>query len=331
MNPAGILLSAFVISFVALVIFIWSQRIGLFDRTSAGAEVIFAPGEIGRAEEPAATDSTQRALQGAVDAAGTGGATRGDPHEIAERAEADASTGPLIFFFYFCAMVWLLVASAAGLTASIKLHDPDWLTSQQWLTFGIIRTIHLNSVAYGWAPMAGLGTVLFVIPRVLKTPLIGMRFAFLGAILWNAGLIAGLGAIAAGFNAGLMWLEMPWQVSILIAVGGALIGMPLVLTLVNRRVEHLYVSVWYMGAALFWFPVLFITAKLPFLYHGVQAATMNWWFGHNVLGCSTRPWRWPPSTISCPKSSGARSGLTTCLCSGSGRWLFSMARSAATT
>ncbi|QDL36330.1 cbb3-type cytochrome c oxidase subunit I [Rhodoferax sediminis] len=289
MNPAAILLSAFVISFVALVIFIWSQRIGLFDRSSTGAEVIFAPGEIGRIEEPAGTASSQQALQGAVDAAGTGTAAHGDPHEIAERAAADASTGPLIFFFYCCSIVWLLVASAAGLTASIKLHDPDWLTSQQWLTFGIIRTLHLNSVAYGWTPMAGLGTVLFVIPRVLKTPLIGMRFAFLGAILWNAGLIAGLGAIAAGFNAGLMWLEMPWQVSILMAVGGALIGLPLVLTLVNRRVEHLYVSVWYMGAALFWFPVLFITAKIPGLYTGVQAGTMNWWFGHNVLGLFYTP------------------------------------------
>ncbi|OOG59243.1 cbb3-type cytochrome c oxidase subunit I [Polaromonas sp. C04] len=289
MNPAAILLSAFVISFVALVIFIWSQRIGLFDRSSSGAEVIFAPGEIGRVEEPAGTASSQQALQGAVDAAGTGTTAHGDPHEIAERAAADASTGPLIFFFYCCSIVWLLVASAAGLTASIKLHDPDWLTSQQWLTFGIIRTLHLNSVAYGWTPMAGLGTVLFVIPRVLKTPLIGMRFAFLGAILWNAGLIAGLGAIAAGFNAGLMWLEMPWQVSILMAVGGALIGLPLVLTLVNRRVEHLYVSVWYMGAALFWFPVLFITAKIPGLYTGVQAGTMNWWFGHNVLGLFYTP------------------------------------------
>ncbi|MEO7127608.1 MAG: cbb3-type cytochrome c oxidase subunit I [Rhodoferax sp.] len=289
MNPAAILLSAFVISFVALVVFIWSQRVGLFDRTSTGAEVIFAPGEIGRIEEPAGTDSTQRALQGAVDAAGTGTTAHGDPQEIAERAQADASSGPLIFFFYCCAIVWLLVASVAGLTASIKLHDPDWLTSQQWLTFGIIRTLHLNSVAYGWAPMAGLGTVLFVIPRVLKTPLMGIRFAFLGAFLWNAGLIAGLGAIAAGFNAGLMWLEMPWQVSILMAVGGALIGLPLVLTLVNRRVQHLYVSVWYMGAALFWFPVLFITAKIPGLYTGVQAGTMNWWFGHNVLGLFYTP------------------------------------------
>lgn len=289
MNPAAILLSAFVLSFVALVVFIWSQRTGLFDRNSRGAEVIFAAGEIGRTEEPAATATAQSALQGATNAAGAAATTHADPQELAERARADASTGPLVFFFYCCAIVWLLVASAAGLTASIKLHEPDWLTSQAWLTFGTIRTIHLNSVAYGWAPMAGLGTALFVIPRLLKTPLIGMRFAFVGAVLWNAALIAGLGSIAAGFNDGLEWLEIPWQIDILFAVGGALIGLPLVMTLVNRRVGHLYVSVWYMGAALFWLPVLFIVAKIPGLHHGVQQAAMNWWFGHNVLGLFYTP------------------------------------------
>ena len=60
--------------------------------------------------------------------------------------------------------------------------------------------------------------------------------------------------------------------------------MPLILTLLQRKVAHLYVSVWYMGCALFWFPILFFVANFPGLHHGVEAATMNWWFGHNVLG-----------------------------------------------
>jgi len=51
--------------------------------------------------------------------------------------------------------------------------------------------------------MAELGIALFVIPRLLKTQLAGARYASLGAALWNAALIAGLGAIAAGFSDGL--------------------------------------------------------------------------------------------------------------------------------
>lgn len=289
MNTVAILLSAFVLSFVALLVFIWSQRTGLFDRSSKGAEVIFAPGEIGRIEEPAATAEERGALQRTVDAAQGGATGHHDNDELRARARADASTAPVVFFFFCCAIVWLLVASAAGLTASIKLHEPDWLVQQAWLTFGRIRTIHLNAVAYGWAPMAGLGVALFIIPRLLKTPLIGARYAFFGGVLWNAALIAGLGSIGAGIGDGLEWLEIPWQIGTLFALGGALIALPLVFTLVNRHVDHLYVSVWYMACALFWIPVLFIVAKVPGVHRGIEQATMNWWFGHNVLGLFYTP------------------------------------------
>ena len=289
MNTVAILLSAFVLSFVALLVFIWSQRTGLFDRSSKGAEVIFAPGELGRIEEPAATAAERGALQRTVDTAQGGATGHHDSGELRERARADASTGPVVFFFFCCAIVWLLVASAAGLTASIKLHEPDWLVQHAWLTFGRIRTIHLNAVAYGWAPMAGLGVALFIIPRLLKTPLIGARYAFVGGVLWNAGLIAGLGSIGAGISDGLEWLEIPWQIGTLFALGGALIALPLVFTLVNRRVDHLYVSIWYMACALFWIPVLFIVAKVPGVHRGIEQATMNWWFGHNVLGLFYTP------------------------------------------
>ena len=272
MSTVAILLSAFVLSVVALLAFIWPQRSRMFERSARGSEVIFAPGEIGQAEDPAA---------------GLTPATT--PDELARRLAADASTAPLVFFLFCCAFAWLLAASAAGLTASIKLHEPDWWVTQPWLTFGRIRTLHLNAVAYGWAPMAGLGIAFFIIPRLLQTELVGARYAFLGAALWNAALIAGLGAIAAGFSDGLEWLEIPWQIDILFVIGGALVGVPLVLTLLRRRVEHLYVSVWYMGCALFWFPVLFLVGNVPELHRGVQQAAMNWWFGHNVLGLFYTP------------------------------------------
>lgn len=290
MNTLAILLSAFILSVVALTFFIWSQRSGIFDRSTEGANVIFASGEIGLVEEPSASADAQASLQAGVSRHdGSTSAPSVPDEELRARVRADASTAPLVFFFLCCALTWLVVASAAGLTSSIKLHEPDWLAQYAWLTFGRIRTIHLNAVAYGWAPMAGLGVALFVIPRLLKTELLGARFAFVGGALWNAALIAGLGSIAYGVGDGLEWLEIPWQIDILFVVGGALVGIPLVLTLVNRKVRHLYVSVWYMGCALFWFPVLFLVANMPYLHKGVEQATMNWWFGHNVLGLFYTP------------------------------------------
>jgi cytochrome c oxidase cbb3-type subunit 1 len=286
----AILMSAFLLSVIALGFFIWSQRVGLLSRDPKSAEVIFATGELGRVEEPAAAVAQRASLQHSVTQAGTVPAPQSSPmDELMQRARADAKAAPVVLYFFCWAVLWLLVASAAGLTSSIKLHSPDWLTAYPWLTFGRIRTIHLNAVAYGWAPMAGLGIAMFVLPRVLKTELAGARWAIIGGTLWNAGLIAGLGGIAIGVNDGLEWLEIPWQTGILFAIGGAFVGIPLVMTLLRRRVQHLYVSVWYMGAALFWFPTLYVVAKFPGLHKGVEQAAMNWWFGHNVLGLFYTP------------------------------------------
>ncbi|HEY0844441.1 MAG TPA: cbb3-type cytochrome c oxidase subunit I [Noviherbaspirillum sp.] len=291
MDTLTILLSSFVISITGLFVFIWSLRKRFFDENPDAAGVIFGKGEIGHVEDPAASSEQRLALQESSDA------TSGKPHagsaalqdELHERIKADKSTAFVTFVFLSCAVVWLIVASVAGLTSSIKLHAPDWLVDQAWLTFGRVRTLHLNAVAYGWAPMAALGIAIWMIPRLLRTPLMGGRFAMLGAMIWNAGLIAGLGCIALGLMDGMEWLEIPWQVDILLVVGGSLVALPLVFTLQNRRVDHLYVSIWYMGAALFWFPTLFLIGNIPNLHVGVQQATMNWWFGHNVLGLFYTP------------------------------------------
>ncbi len=290
MNPTALLLATFILSIVGLFAFIWSLRNGLFDTNSSGAQVIFSPGEIGTTDEPSASTEQKRELQKVTDDFdGTPPPGHVSVEEIQAREAADRSTAFPVYVMFACAAVWLVVASAAGLLASLKLHWPDLLTDSAWLTFGRLRTIHLNAVAYGWAPMGLLGLSIWLLPRLLHTSLRGGRLVILGILLWNAGLIAGLGGLAVGINAGMEWLEIPWQIGGLFAMGGMLIGLPLALMLGRRRTHHLYVSVWYMGAALFWFPTLYLIAKVPGVHFGVEQATMNWWFGHNVLGLFYTP------------------------------------------
>lgn len=277
MNPTALLLATFILSVAGLFAFIWSLRKGLFEKESSGAGLIFAPEEIGRFDDPAngvsrlvPENDEQRA-------------------ELIDRAAADRATAVPVFVLFTFAVVWLLVGSAAGLLSSIKLHAPDLLVEQSWLTFGRLRTIHLNLVAYGWAPMGLLGLVVWLLPRLLRTPLQAPRLVVTGALIWNVGLIAGIVGLANGLSTGMEWLEIPWYIGSLFAIGGMLIGVPMVLMLRQRKVHHLYVSVWYIGAALFWFPILYIVANIPGLHFGVEQATMNWWYGHNVLGLFYTP------------------------------------------
>ncbi|MES2501272.1 MAG: cbb3-type cytochrome c oxidase subunit I [Pseudomonadota bacterium] len=278
-GTALILLLTFLVSVTGLLVFIWSMSNGFFNTKQSASHIIFGKNEIGLVEDPA-SNQTSNELQ---EAAGETDATL-TQKELSDRLIADKSSALPTFVCLLTAMCWLIVGSAAAIIASIKLHEPDWLVSQAWLTFGRMRSIHLNAVIYGWASMAGVGVSLWLIPRLLKTPLVGAKFVYWGAIIWHVALMCGVAAIGAGYTDGMEWLEMPWQIDIFIVLGGALMGLPLFLTLANRKVDHLYVSVWYIGAALIWFPILFFIANIPNLHFGVQGAAMNWWYGHNALG-----------------------------------------------
>ena len=271
------------LSLIGLFAFIWSLRQGLLVENPKAAAVIFAPGEIGRIDDPSLASQAQSAMQSAVSA-------RDDPvvaadlTEIDDRVAADRSSAFPVFMFLAFACFWLLVGSLAGMVASIKLHQPDWLVDDAWLSFGRIRTIHLNAVIYGWATNGSLAVIVWLLPRLLRTKLYGAVWAMLGGTLINVGVASGIGAIAIGWTDGMEYLEIPWQIGIFIAIGFLMVIATALFTLVNRRVEHLYVSVWYFIAALLWIALLYVVAKLPGVHFGVQQATTNWWFGHNALG-----------------------------------------------
>ncbi|HEX7117930.1 MAG TPA: cbb3-type cytochrome c oxidase subunit I [Longimicrobiales bacterium] len=200
------------------------------------------------------------------------------------RVRTDAAGRRPVLVCFASAVVWLLVGTAFAMIASLKMHLPDWLVAQPALTFGRVRTIHLNAMVYGWASLAMLGVSMWLVPRLVHRELRWPRLAEAGAWVWNAGLAIGLIGILAGHQDGLEWLEMdryfadPWLV-----VGGGMVGCALLATLAAREVEHLYVSVWYIMAAYVWFPVIFVVGNWP-TFTGVESAAVNWFYGHNSLG-----------------------------------------------
>lgn len=298
----SILLVTFLLSLTALFGFIWSLAKGLFGDGVAAASEIFANSEPGIVEDPAATAKQQIDLQLEMNAQQTKAISA--PADVLARDQADRSTSFVVGVCLTLAVIWLVLASVAGLVSSIKLHAPDWWVQYEWLTFGRIRPIHLNLVAYGWCSLAAIGVAIWLIPRLLKTELVGAKYALIGAALWSVGVCAGSVAIGIGYSDGLEWLEYPWQIDVFLVIGGALVGFPLWMTLLKRKVKHLYVSVWYIAAGLLWFPVLFLIANIPYLHFGVQQATMNWWFAHNVLGLWFTPMALAASYYFIPKVLG---------------------------
>jgi cytochrome c oxidase cbb3-type subunit 1 len=249
----------------ALFFLIWSISASQFEMGPSKAMVIFDPNHI--------TGTTENHAP------------------IEERAllrELDQSSCHPSWYLIFSSVVWLLIGSVFGVITSFKFHYPDWLTNLPALTFGRLRPLHLNTVTYGWLSQSGMGIALWLIPRLTRRTLVGAHYSIIGTHLWNFAMVIGTVALFSGWTDGVEWLEYPWVTDGLFVIGGALVGIPVLLTIAQRRVHHLYVSVWYIGAAFVWFPFLFFISNLP-VFYGAQHAMVNWWYAHNVLGLWLTP------------------------------------------
>jgi|688.fasta_scaffold18566_3 cytochrome c oxidase cbb3-type subunit 1 len=204
-----------------------------------------------------------------------------------ERAEIDASTRLPVILFYGSAIFWLLIGTLFALLASFKMNAPQFLDQWGWLTFGRVRPAHLNAVAYGWAAPAGIGTGLWLMARLCRTPLRHTKLLISAAIFWNIGILLGIFGILAGDGRSIEWLEFPNYASFMLFVAFGFIAVWGVIMFRFRQPGHVYVSQWYLLAAFLWFPWLYSTANLLLNFEPIQGGAqgaVNWWYGHNALG-----------------------------------------------
>ncbi len=192
---------------------------------------------------------------------------------------------PLVVLF-LSAAVWLLIASVFGLIASIKFHAPGFLADSAWLTYGRVHPAGTNALLYGFCLQAGLGVGLWLLARLGRTKLAAPWLVSVGGLCWNLGVAAGVLGILRGGSTGFEHLEMPAYAAALVFLGYLMIGFWGVLTFHRRRERQLYVSQWFLLAALLWFPWIYSTANLVLLdfgARGVAQAVIAWWYSDNLL------------------------------------------------
>ena len=63
-----------------------------------------------------------------------------------ERREVDTSCRGPVLYYAASAVFWLIVGTVLAVIASVKLHSPYFLTGSEYLTFGRVRTAHLQAV-----------------------------------------------------------------------------------------------------------------------------------------------------------------------------------------
>lgn len=187
--------------------------------------------------------------------------------------------------FIVSAAVWLVIGMSMGLLAATEFIAPDLSSNIAQITFSRLRPTHINVVAFGWLSMANIGLVLYIVPTLTKCKLYSERFANFICVVWNLAILAGALCLMNGYSEGREYAELPVPIDIIVIVGLISLSYNVYLTVLNRKVKKLYVSLWYMLGAFFWMPIVYFIGNRTFVrLDGLNDGIVNWFYGHNILG-----------------------------------------------
>lgn len=197
------------------------------------------------------------------------------------RAEIDRSLRHPVMFFLTSGAAWLAVSILLGVIASTKTHHPEFLADVSWLTYGRVFPAHMNALIYGWGMQAAFAGIIWLMARLSRKPCTAAGTILTAGHVWNLGVSLGILGILAGHGTGMPWLDFPafaWPV--LLAAYSAIV----VWSFIHFRVRpegHVFISQWYLLAAMLWFPWIYITANtllhcLP--GHPLMAVGIIAWF-----------------------------------------------------
>lgn len=186
-------------------------------------------------------------------------------------------------------LLWFPLFASFGFILAIKFFQPTFLTGENWLTFGRMRPSHVNGVLFGFVSSALIGAMLYLLPRLCKSPLKAAGLARLAAVLWNGAILTGIVMMLAGETQGREYAELPWVIDVAVEVVLLMLGFIVLGTLRQRQEKKLYVTTWYYAGTMLWFPVVYFIGNVMWhpdtgALNGINDAVFNWYYGHNVLG-----------------------------------------------
>jgi cbb3-type cytochrome c oxidase subunit I len=188
-------------------------------------------------------------------------------------------------FFILSSVFWLVVGMTMGLTGAIEFTSPDMSSGIPQITFSRLRPAHINTVAFGWLSMANIGIALYIIPTLTRSKLFSDKFANLICLVWNFAIIGGIFCLTHGYTEGREYAELPVPIDVIVLIGLLSLSFNVYMTVVNRTVKKLYVSLWYILGAFFWMPIVYFIGNRTFVrLDGLNDGIVNWFYGHNILG-----------------------------------------------
>jgi len=187
--------------------------------------------------------------------------------------------------FLLSALWWSLWGMGAGLFAAMEFSNPDLVHNIPQFSMPHLRMWHVNAVAIGWLSMGYVGSIFYMVPNLCKTKLYSERLGNFTMWAWNLVMVAAMCTLLNGNTEGREYAELGAILDVLVVIALCSVTFNIVMTVAHRKVQKLYVSLWYFLGSLFWFPLVYIIGQRTFVaLPGLNDAIVGWFYGHNILG-----------------------------------------------
>lgn len=190
----------------------------------------------------------------------------------------------IVIWYLGAATFWLVFGTSIGQYLGMKFFWPD-MESISWLGFGRLRPVHTNTVFWGWSSMAMIGLGYFVIARTSNTRIFSYKMAWTGWVLINLTVIFGNIALMSGINnGGGEYREYIWPIMVLFMIALILTFINFYKTVARRTIKDIYISNWFILAALGWTIILSVIGYLPFFQNGLGETVIQGYYMHMGVG-----------------------------------------------
>ena len=209
--------------------------------------------------------------------------------------------------WHFAACIFFLITSMCwGFLVSLQFLHLYPFDGISFLSFGRVRLLHTNEIAYGCLVNGFLGCLYYAIPRLTGRPVLNAKMGWLIWYVWQLCVILTSVGQILGFAQAVEWGETPTgfkpgtfelnyvPVDALIAVGALLVAAQFLTPIAKAMNNRLYVSLWYVSAGLVWLILTYLMGNtLPeWVMPGSSGAATVGLFIHDLVGLFVTPMGW---------------------------------------
>ncbi len=196
--------------------------------------------------------------------------------------------------FIIAGAVWFIVGTFYGLFSAIHLMAPEFFNNIPALVFGRTRPIHVNTVLYGFVVSTFIGTGLYYMPALLKRNLWSEPLAWVSFFLWTLTVLSGPLTFSFGLSQGREYMEYLWIFDVSLVLAVITLAVNLVMTILRRVENNLYVSVWYFVSSFLWIGGSYFLGNVMWnppsgALPGILDSIFLWFYGHVLPGLLLTP------------------------------------------